>query len=211
MENICGKKRPSINLKLFSSLSNSFSNPNPTKSPRNFQDGVVGLGIVAAMADSTHTPQAICFAPSPRSTPIPIVSSTQSEATIRENFDELSENYTCIISHVGDDKENCSVFTTTISPRKNNMGQFKRQLWSDDFLTSCHLCRKELHGLDIFMYRGEKAFCSAECREKQITSENDDYKEKEICGAEARSRRPLDCSVSPCSGTQVFFTGVAAA
>ncbi|XP_043692869.1 FCS-Like Zinc finger 12-like [Telopea speciosissima] len=32
-----------------------------------------------------------------------------------------------------------------------------------DFLNSCHLCRKKLHGRDIYMYRGEKAFCSTEC------------------------------------------------
>ncbi|XWS24713.1 hypothetical protein CRYUN_Cryun27aG0007100 [Craigia yunnanensis] len=224
MENFGGKKRPTINLKLFSTLSESFSNPNPTKSPRNFQDGVVGLGIVATMTDSTHTRQAICFAPSPRSTPIPIVSSAKPAANFRgglnsENFDELSENYTCVISHFGDnlmkkhvhfgdDKKNCSVFTASFtSPGKNSIGQFKREFWSDDFLTSCHLCKRKLHGLDIFIYRGEKSFCSAEYREKQITS--DDH--KEICGAEARSRKPLDCSVSPCSGTQVFFAGVVAA
>ena len=53
--------------------------------------------------------------------------------------------------------------------------------------------------------RGEKAFCSTECRDKHIKS--DDH--KEICGSEAR--KPLDCSVSPCSGPQVLFAGVAAA
>ena len=172
MENFGEKKRPTINLKLFSTLSESFSNPNPTKSPRNFQDGVIGLGIVAAMTDSTHAHQAICFAPSPRSTPIPIVSSAKATANFRcgldsENFDEFSENYTCVISHVGDnlikkhvyfgdDKKNCSVFTASYSsslPRKHNIGQFKDEFWSDDFLTSCHLCKRELHGLDIFMYR----------------------------------------------------------
>ena len=172
MENFGEKKRPTINLKLFSTLSESFSNPNPTKSPRNFQDGVVGLGIVAAMTDSTHAHQAICFAPSPRSTPIPIVSSAKATANFRcgldsENFDEFSENYTCVISHVGDnlikkhvyfgdDKKNCSVFTASYSsslPRKHNIGQFKDEFWSDDFLTSCHLCKRGLHGLDIFMYR----------------------------------------------------------
>lgn len=223
MENFGEKKRPTI--KLLSTLSESFFNPNPTKSPRNFQDGVVGLGIVAAMTDSTHTHQAICFAPSPRSTPIPIVSSAKPAANFRgdlnsENLDELSENYTCVISHFGDnlmkkqvyfgdDKKNCSVFTaSSTSPTKTNIGQFKREFWSDDFLTCCHLCQRELHGLDIFMYRGDRAFCSAECRDKQITS--DDH--KEICGAEARSRKPVDCSMSPCSGPQeVFLAGVAAA
>ncbi|AEC10453.1 FCS-Like Zinc finger 3 [Arabidopsis thaliana] len=45
------------------------------------------------------------------------------------------------------------------------------------FLESCSLCRKHL-GLnsDIFMYRGDKAFCSNECREEQI--ESDEAKER---------------------------------
>ncbi|KAJ0239855.1 FCS-Like Zinc finger 3 [Hirschfeldia incana] len=47
------------------------------------------------------------------------------------------------------------------------------------FLESCSLCSKHL-GLnsDIFMYRGDKAFCSIECREEQI--ESDEAKEKRL-------------------------------
>ncbi|XVF19101.1 hypothetical protein REPUB_Repub11eG0081200 [Reevesia pubescens] len=222
MKNFGGKKRPTatINLKLFTTLSESFSDPNPTKSPRNFQDGVVGLGIVAAMTHSTHThhyqqPKPICFAPSPRSTPIPILSSAKPAPT----FNELSDDYTCLISHFcdnsikkhvyfGHENNNYSVFTApSTSPTRNNMGLIKRDFYSDDFLTCCHLCKRELHGLDIFMYRGEKAFCSAECRDKQIGS--DDH--KEICGSEARKGKQLDGSVSLCSGLQMFSAGVAAA
>ncbi|GMI97514.1 hypothetical protein HRI_003420700 [Hibiscus trionum] len=182
MENFGGKKRPTINLKkLFTSFSDSFS-------PRNFQDGVVGLGIVAAMTDETHTRQPICFAPSPRSTatPVPIVPSVKPPP----------------------ENSNCRGFTASSS---SVMGQFKREFWSDDFLTYCHLCKKELHGLDIFMYRGEKAFCSAECRDKQITHDDD---LKQTCGAEARKGKPLDCSESTphCPGPQqVLFAVVAAA
>ncbi|CAN8318493.1 unnamed protein product [Cochlearia groenlandica] len=45
------------------------------------------------------------------------------------------------------------------------------------FLESCSLCRKSLgRNTDIFMYRGDKAFCSKECREEQIVS--DEAKEK---------------------------------
>ena len=224
MDNSGGKKRPTINLKLFCTPSEPFSSPNPAKSPRNFQEGVVGLGIVAAMTDSTNTQEAICFARTPRSSPIPIVSSAKAAANFRggdgrnsDNFDELSENYTCVIPHYGDNlikkhayfgannKNSCVFTASSSSPKRTNIGQAKRGFWADDFLSSCHLCKKELHGLDIFMYRGEKAFCSAECREKQIRS--DDH--KEICRSEARKQ--LDCSVSPCSGPQVFYAGVAAA
>ncbi|CAN8284521.1 unnamed protein product [Cochlearia groenlandica] len=45
------------------------------------------------------------------------------------------------------------------------------------FLESCSLCGKQI-GLnsDIFMYRGDTAYCSKECREEQI--ECDEAKER---------------------------------
>ncbi|KAL1215473.1 Protein INCREASED RESISTANCE TO MYZUS PERSICAE 1 [Cardamine amara subsp. amara] len=40
---------------------------------------------------------------------------------------------------------------------------------NDDFLRTCSLCNRSLcHRRDIYMYRGNNAFCSLECREKQI-------------------------------------------
>lgn len=39
---------------------------------------------------------------------------------------------------------------------------------AEDFLSSCFACRKKLEGNDIYIYRGEKAFCSASCRDQQI-------------------------------------------
>ncbi|CAF1701308.1 hypothetical protein Bca4012_002600 [Brassica carinata] len=45
------------------------------------------------------------------------------------------------------------------------------------FLESCSLCSKHLGpNSDIFMYRGDTAFCSQECREEQI--ESDEAKER---------------------------------
>ncbi|CAL9203734.1 unnamed protein product [Musa hybrid cultivar] len=45
------------------------------------------------------------------------------------------------------------------------------------FLDSCNLCRKPLpRNHDIFMYRGDMAFCSEECRKEQI--EMDEGKDK---------------------------------
>lgn len=55
--------------------------------------------------------------------------------------------------------------------------------------------------------RGENAFCSAECRDKHIRSDDD---LKENCGFEARKQ--LDYSASPCSRPQpVFAAGVTVA
>ncbi|CAD6240101.1 unnamed protein product [Miscanthus lutarioriparius] len=42
---------------------------------------------------------------------------------------------------------------------------------ADDFLSSCFACKKKLEGNDIYIYRGEKAFCSANCRDQEIQLE----------------------------------------
>ncbi|CAN6174112.1 unnamed protein product [Urochloa humidicola] len=45
------------------------------------------------------------------------------------------------------------------------------------FLRACGLCRRRLGpGRDTFMYKGEAAFCSLECRERHITKE--EWKDK---------------------------------
>ncbi|WVZ74163.1 hypothetical protein U9M48_022378 [Paspalum notatum var. saurae] len=43
---------------------------------------------------------------------------------------------------------------------------------SAHFLDACFLCRKPLAGnRDIFMYRGDTAFCSDECRSAQMAAD----------------------------------------
>ncbi|MCO5607408.1 hypothetical protein L7F22_061604 [Adiantum nelumboides] len=44
------------------------------------------------------------------------------------------------------------------------------------FLDACAFCQRALPGKDIFMYSGDQAFCSAECRGERMTI--DEYKEK---------------------------------
>ncbi|KAF2291481.1 hypothetical protein GH714_025049 [Hevea brasiliensis] len=45
------------------------------------------------------------------------------------------------------------------------------------FLRSCSLCKRRLvPGRDIYMYRGDSAFCSLECRQQQMNQ--DERKEK---------------------------------
>ncbi|XP_062198327.1 FCS-Like Zinc finger 10-like [Phragmites australis] len=43
----------------------------------------------------------------------------------------------------------------------------------EDFLSSCFTCKKKLEGNDIYIYRGEKAFCSANCRDQEILIEEE--------------------------------------
>jgi hypothetical protein len=51
------------------------------------------------------------------------------------------------------------------------------QVETAHFLRACSLCKRRLiPGRDIFMYRGDSAFCSAECRQQQMNK--DEKKEK---------------------------------
>jgi hypothetical protein len=87
-----------------------------------------------------------------------------------------------------------------------------------DFLGCCDGCRRPLDGKDIFMYRGDRAFCSTECRYQAILS--DEFQEEK----ERRRRAhavPLDAPKEvvaaesagiPCAdGGRIFFTGIGVA
>ncbi|KAJ8899508.1 hypothetical protein K2173_018482 [Erythroxylum novogranatense] len=75
---------------------------------------------------------------------------------------ELSEDYTCVITHGPNPKtthifDNCIVESYTSDSATNG------------FLSFCHTCRKPLEPKnDIYMYRGEKGFCSHECRHQEM-------------------------------------------
>nr|CAD1832290.1 unnamed protein product [Ananas comosus var. bracteatus] len=81
-----------------------------------------------------------------------------------------------------------------------------------DFLSCCYLCRKRLHGKDIYIYK-EKAFCSMECRYRHIASEEcqesfvgSDRVRRKSAAQEIASTPPQRCSGGP-----LFFTGVVVA
>ncbi|XWS21539.1 hypothetical protein CRYUN_Cryun30bG0062900 [Craigia yunnanensis] len=64
----------------------------------------------------------------------------------------------------------------TVSPRvhRRHSADFME---TPHFLRSCGLCRRRLvPGRDIYMYRGDSAFCSLECRQQEMNQ--DEMKEK---------------------------------
>ncbi|KAI5054781.1 hypothetical protein GOP47_0029926 [Adiantum capillus-veneris] len=77
-----------------------------------------------------------------------------------------------------DDEDECcdkeidismSIFSTA-SPVSRHSVFCDRTL---DFLSKCFRCMRQLQdGKDIFMYRGDQAFCSQECRYKQIVADD---------------------------------------
>ncbi|KAJ1685409.1 hypothetical protein LUZ63_016799 [Rhynchospora breviuscula] len=106
---------------------------------------------------------------------------------------EQSEDYTCIISY-GPNAKTTHIFGDCIlephiieSPdnfqnkdETKGIGFSQSGLKSPiepppcpdvDFLSACFACRKKLDGKDVYIYRGEKAFCSASCRDEEISKE----------------------------------------
>ncbi|KAA8534751.1 hypothetical protein F0562_029807 [Nyssa sinensis] len=197
--------------------------------------GGVGLGIVAALDKSggggqIQITKAVCGLNLNRSNPIP-VNSVKNSSRFRGEMEEMEmdslENYTYVTCH-GPNKSYTRVYwdggeysrnghdridfdrskkldvgVFAISPAR--LGEDNTRFTASDFLSSCHLCQKKLHGKDIYMYRGEKAFCSTECRYRQIMKDE----RKEQCSSEA-SRSATDVSNSPCSNTQIFSNGILA-
>ncbi|KHG28688.1 Inactive tyrosine-protein kinase 7 [Gossypium arboreum] len=103
---------------------------------------------------------------------------------------ELSEDYTCIISH-GPNPKTTRIFGDCILECHNdeltNFDKTAEQLPrfakntetltaypSDEFLSFCYSCKKKFEkDDDIYMYRGEKAFCSTDCRSEEIFAEEE--------------------------------------
>ncbi|XP_072982274.1 FCS-Like Zinc finger 8-like [Typha latifolia] len=92
---------------------------------------------------------------------------------------ELSEDYTCVITHGPNPKtthifDNCIVESCGdgfIPLRKESRVSAVDQspCAADDFLSFCSACKKNLgQGKDTYMYRGERAFCSNECRSREM-------------------------------------------
>ncbi|KAG1326841.1 FCS-Like Zinc finger 14 [Cocos nucifera] len=209
-------------LKLSLFVAGEPADPPAVRSPRSFADGAVGLGIVAALSGGGDVGGRVRSAALTRSEPIPIASgrAVAVARSMEPDEAELSESYTCVISHVGGKSvrkrvyfgDGSEVFSGAVQRGPGVLFEMPPLPTPPDpampfavgFLSYCYLCKKKLEGIDIYMYRGDKAFCSAECRCRHMFDEH-----KENCGSEVL--KSYECSVSPCSGPLLFAAGVAAA
>lgn len=128
------------------------------------------------------------FCNKPSSLPVPISSSHGFLSSLSAREIELSEDYTCIISH-GPNPKTTHIFGDCILDcQTNELANFGKKeepgikssqdgdnpegltpSQSADIFRFCYFCKKRLEeGEDIYIYRGEKAFCSFECREEAI-------------------------------------------
>lgn len=180
------KKRLSINLS-FLTLSDSRKRANARFSPAG-PNGVVGLGILAAMKADRHPHRdpllgggaALAISPKSASNSIHAIKRRGAAAEggcrrISAEEVEGCEEYTCVISHVGENlfrkreyfeaeilgaDDGCAGALTGSSGGGGGGGSAAESggagtsAFSEaDFLSSCFLCEKKLHGLDVFMYR----------------------------------------------------------
>ncbi|KAH7849915.1 hypothetical protein Vadar_024866 [Vaccinium darrowii] len=82
------------------------------------------------------------------------------------------------------------VAAAAVTPRtsRRNSADF---IETAHFLRSCSLCKRRLvPGRDIYMYRGDKAFCSLECRQQQMIQ--DERKDK--CSFASKKEAPMAVS-----------------
>ncbi|KAF3516519.1 hypothetical protein DY000_02063919 [Brassica cretica] len=177
--------------------------PSPVNSKR-YGSGGVGLGIVAALEESRigiNRYDPVCFSGRFRGPEI----------------DLSEEEYTCVTSRDGTTKvyyndDGFELFENGSGcddrRRHKPMVQppvIKRRVFRDnptEFLSSCCLCKKRLQGKDIYMYKGEMGFCSAECRSVQIM--NDERKEQ----SKQQVLRNVDVLSSPYADEQSFSAGI---
>ncbi|KAJ4890601.1 hypothetical protein Rs2_30349 [Raphanus sativus] len=89
---------------------------------------------------------------------------------------EMSEDYTCIITH-GPNPKTTHIYGDQVLECHKNEDNKEKSIESelDYFLSVCNFCNKKLVvGEDIYMYRGEKAFCSAECRSEEMAIDDEE-------------------------------------
>ncbi|XVE60453.1 hypothetical protein DITRI_Ditri05aG0129700 [Diplodiscus trichospermus] len=97
-------------------------------------------------------------------------------------------------------------FLATVSPRVHRRHS-SDVMETPHFLRSCGLCRRRLvPGRDIYMYRGDSAFCSLECRQQQM---NQDEKKEKYCSM--ASKKQAAASSAARSGVSAKGETVAAA
>ncbi|MCL7037211.1 hypothetical protein MKW94_016836 [Papaver nudicaule] len=79
-------------------------------------------------------------------------------------------------------------YTSLRSPLSNSSSQ------TSHFLRACGLCNRRLApGRDIYMYRGDTAFCSLECRQQRII--DDEKKEKSAASSPYTPTTNIESSI----------------
>ncbi|XP_043721669.1 FCS-Like Zinc finger 6-like [Telopea speciosissima] len=102
----------------------------------------------------------------------------------------------------GSDGFDYRLMAATISPRTTHKRNSSNFIETPHFLRACNLCKRRLGpGRDIYMYRGDSAFCSLECRQQQINL--DERKEKCALASKKDASTTAGSESSPSKGETV--------
>ncbi|KAJ7958699.1 DUF581 domain-containing protein [Quillaja saponaria] len=144
------------------------------------------------------------------SNPVSLSSSHGFIGSVSASEVELSEDYTCVISHGPDPKKTHIFGGCILGCQSNDLSNLSKneekgvgvpqeakkdvgvrqeansfensnftQYFSNGFLSFCYNCNKKLEeGKDIYIYRGEKSFCSLTCRALEIMVDEELEKSK---------------------------------
>ncbi|KAK9690301.1 hypothetical protein RND81_09G118800 [Saponaria officinalis] len=95
------------------------------------------------------------------------------------------DRYVDDVGRFQEEKSNGTMFFSPMTSPKDNIFPIS------EFMKYCHSCKMKLdHGKDIYMYRGEKAFCSEECREREIYFDQSKLKKKRLAREAAKGKPP---------------------
>lgn len=165
--------------------SQKFYSENRTTSTRSFP---------LEICDCSQTNKSLVI--KPNSLPITVGSGQGYVGSLSAREIELSEDYTCIISH-GPNPKTTHVFGDYILEcHSNELSNFDKTenpgiklpqeakhpkhptpFQPDEFLSFCYSCKKKLEKAeDIYMYRGEKVFCSFDCHSEETFAERETEK-----------------------------------
>ncbi|KAG6593107.1 Protein MARD1, partial [Cucurbita argyrosperma subsp. sororia] len=104
---------------------------------------------------------------------------------------EVCEEYTCVRTH-GPDAKITHIFDNFVvkssvdsGPERISMADLKNKNKNNknnknDFLSFCYTCNRNLElTKDIYIYRGEKAFCSHECRYQEMLLDEEEEQQQQ--------------------------------
>ncbi|KAM7463096.1 hypothetical protein LguiA_031217 [Lonicera macranthoides] len=87
--------------------------------------------------------------------------------------------------------------TTTCSSTSSCSSSHPTPTTTTSFLDYCFLCRQKLLlGNDIYMYQGDRGFCSVECRSRQIYMDEEEKVKRSICSLAAMRTRSISSSTT---------------
>lgn len=157
----------------FSTFNSSFANHKPILTSRGFRFETRVTQVDSAPQFSGVTPNFDKpFQAKFSSIPISIASGNRFIESLSTSENELSDDYTHVISYSPNPKtSHCWAAESS---------KFSVPFSLNNFLSFCYSCKKKLDGKDIYMYRGEKAFCSLSCRTHEILINEDEELEESI-------------------------------